>query len=107
LDLRWSALIRGGEILCPLSPARRCSSLARAAVSGWPSPCARHNDGATSSSPPRPIVFGKAITELFELLLGDLEIPRGFNRPPALLKLERIRFVEMSLGIRCLCTVQS
>ena len=35
----------------------------------------------------------------FELLLGELEIPRGFNRPPALLKLDRIRFVEMSLGI--------
>ena len=43
--------------------------------------------------------FGKALAKLFELLVGDLQVPGRFNGPPALLKLGGIGFVEMGFGI--------
>src|SRR6201982_768005 len=43
--------------------------------------------------------FGKAISELFELLIGYFQIPGRLNGAPALLKLSGIGFAEMSFGI--------
>ena len=43
--------------------------------------------------------FGEAVTEFFELLVGKLEIPAGFNGAPALLKLASVSLGEMSFGI--------
>ena len=40
--------------------------------------------------------FGEMITEFFELLMGDLEIPGRLDDAPTLLKLEGIGFAEMS-----------
>jgi len=42
---------------------------------------------------------GKAVAELFELLVGDLQVPGRFDGAPALLKLGGIGFVAMGFGI--------
>ena len=41
------------------------------------------------------ISFGKAVAELFELLVGNLQIPGRFDSAPALLKLGGIGFAEV------------
>ena len=45
------------------------------------------------------IAFGETITELFELLLRDLQVPGSFNGAPALLELGSIALAEMSFGV--------
>lgn len=43
--------------------------------------------------------FRETIAEFFELLVSKLETPSGSNGTPSLLKLDCVRFVEMSFGI--------
>ena len=43
--------------------------------------------------------LGKAIAEVFELTIGEFDIPAGFDGAPALLKFRGVGFGEMSLGI--------
>ena len=48
--------------------------------------------------------FGEAVAEFFELLVGELDTPAGFNfnGAPALLKLAGIGLVEMSFSVALL-----
>ena len=45
------------------------------------------------------IGVSEALAEFFELLVGDVQVPGGFDGSPALLKLGIVGFAEMIFGV--------
>jgi hypothetical protein len=50
-------------------------------------------------SDPGGVLFGKLITELLELLIPDLDVPAFLDGAPALLKVQRVGFRQVTFRI--------